>query len=758
MSDSLGEFLVGIGWEPNKAGQVQFESAIVSATLKAKLLAEGLEALARKVLDSVSDIATNFDRLYFQAQRTNTAASAVQDFVTVMKQAGVSASAAESSIANMTDKLRAGQIAITDINRMGWGLNPITKRLELQEKYLTNMANMSDAQRVAGANYVGMDLEVARQEQRLGASLLEQTEKLKSFRKALGYDPEQAQADGNKLASIWREADSRLGAIKDKIGSGLGVAMIEPLKRLDDFLLANAEPIGNAIDAIMKAVLEMTAQWSKDLDEWIKDPKALQNFRDNMHEVSTDIAAMALSFHGFIDDFKWMLSVGSDIVDILNHLTGQKESGHGGDKAFGSGVDKRRDTEAPKPPSMWRSIKDGARRLLGMPTSWDAPAALGSTRGDHVSQSGPSGRTGNANFTKDNADAVRAAAVELGTTPEDLATVIGYETAGTYSPSIVGGTGNRYQGLIQFGGPEREKYGASGSQTFPDQMKSVVRYLKDRGFKPGMSLTDLYSTINAGSPGHPDRSDGHGTVASHVSDMQGATAARARAFLAAGGAPTTSNDYGNLRLTGDAASAGASNSGIIALAHHVQDTEDTTQFHAFHDDYHKTNNPRSMHNQGLAFDVSTKSGNYEASRGRTREHLKGLGLVEGDLGGRGGDFAIEEGTTNHMHVQFNSAASAKKYLELTQSATQAPAQYSELMHAVKSWGTGGALASSLTGGAAPTLGGAAPAAATKIHAPMTTEINVTGGSGDPTAALHMIAAHAPLTAANGMRNNHGATY
>lgn len=116
-------------------------------------------------------------------------------------------------------------------------------------------------------------------------------------------------------------------------------------------------------------------------------------------------------------------------------------------------------------------------------------------------------------------DEIRNAAAELGTTPEDLATVISYES--NFDPSRWGGKGGQYLGLIQFGPEERQKYGVHPGQTFKEQMRSVVAFLKDRGFKPGMGLIDLYSTINAGQPGRYDASDGPGnTVASHVDAMR----------------------------------------------------------------------------------------------------------------------------------------------------------------------------------------------------------------------------------------------
>ena len=112
--------------------------------------------------------------------------------------------------------------------------------------------------------------------------------------------------------------------------------------------------------------------------------------------------------------------------------------------------------------------------------------------------------------------------------------VISYETRGTFSPAIHGGKGGNSQGLIQFGPPERRQFGVNDRQTFAEQMPSVVSYLKTRGFKPGMALLDLYSTINAGSPGHYNSSDGNGTVSSHVAKMQREHAANVQRFLNSG--------------------------------------------------------------------------------------------------------------------------------------------------------------------------------------------------------------------------------
>jgi hypothetical protein len=109
---------------------------------------------------------------------------------------------------------------------------------------------------------------------------------------------------------------------------------------------------------------------------------------------------------------------------------------------------------------------------------------------------------------------------ELGVSPIDLATIIGFETGGTYDPGVVGGEGGNYQGLIQFGVPERAAYGVVPGMSFEEQLRGPVkRYFQDRFAQAGMStqgatLEDLYTTVIAGNPGaNRDARDSFGTSA-----------------------------------------------------------------------------------------------------------------------------------------------------------------------------------------------------------------------------------------------------
>lgn len=129
-------------------------------------------------------------------------------------------------------------------------------------------------------------------------------------------------------------------------------------------------------------------------------------------------------------------------------------------------------------------------------------------------------------------DAIRSAADELGVTPTELAALANYESGGTLDPSVVGGEGGRYVGIFQFGPEEQREYGVTRSSSFEDQVKALVRFAKDRGYKPGMGWKKLYTTINAGNPNASARAaDINGTQSDHYRNIETTHFKKARQFL-----------------------------------------------------------------------------------------------------------------------------------------------------------------------------------------------------------------------------------
>lgn len=139
---------------------------------------------------------------------------------------------------------------------------------------------------------------------------------------------------------------------------------------------------------------------------------------------------------------------------------------------------------------------------------------------------------------------IREAAQALGVDPQDLATIISYETGGTLDPLKRGPTTKwgQHRGLIQFGEPQAKQYGvdfSSKDNALASQLGAdgaVVKYFKAHGAQPGMGLMDLYSIVNAGAPGRFNASDekaggAPGTVRDKVTNQMSGHRQRAASIL-----------------------------------------------------------------------------------------------------------------------------------------------------------------------------------------------------------------------------------
>lgn len=119
--------------------------------------------------------------------------------------------------------------------------------------------------------------------------------------------------------------------------------------------------------------------------------------------------------------------------------------------------------------------------------------------------------------------AINWAAQSLGIDPLDLATVMSYETGGTFDPWQKGPTTKwgQHRGLLQWGEPQRKEFNVFQGQPIGQRAQAWVNYLKRAGVTPGTGLLDIYSAVNAGRVGRHGASDRPGyTVSKHVAGME----------------------------------------------------------------------------------------------------------------------------------------------------------------------------------------------------------------------------------------------
>ena len=152
------------------------------------------------------------------------------------------------------------------------------------------------------------------------------------------------------------------------------------------------------------------------------------------------------------------------------------------------------------------------------------------------------------------AEGIQQTAKDLGISARDVGTAISYETGGTFDPWKRGPTTKwgQHRGLIQWGEPQRRRYGVTQDMTPGEQMQKVTQYLRDAGVRPGMGLSEIYSAINAGRVGRMGASDRPGfTVQRHVNEMQGPHGRRADRLLSALNSGERLQPLGRLQADGD---------------------------------------------------------------------------------------------------------------------------------------------------------------------------------------------------------------
>ena len=302
MAETLKEFLVSLGWAGDtiKRDQRHFEGAITAATLKAELIGDLLIEIARKIGDVVKEVATKFDDLYFAAQRANSSAALANDFPLLIKKYGGNPAEAAALLEAAGQKLRENRNNITVLNKLGFGLDATTGKLEIQKEMIENLRNLSVQQIESLTAVVGISAQPILLLKRHLDEVLPDLKAFEDYRKSLGVDIEQSARDGNAFQTVWRSVAAKLQAIADMIGSGLTVAFTPLLTELNKFLTVYAKEIGAAIKIVIDALIEMLKTWAQDFDKVLSSPDSLTEFSKDIREFAENIAYLARKMESLI--------------------------------------------------------------------------------------------------------------------------------------------------------------------------------------------------------------------------------------------------------------------------------------------------------------------------------------------------------------------------------------------------------------------------------------------------------------------------
>lgn len=541
-----------------------------------------LVTAGRAIKDFVADVTSADAAMGRLAKSIGSTPEAISSLANAVARNGGSASAAAGSFERLSDSINelktTGNSSILPVFGRLQGISG--RQIRLNTDLATTFGDIAEAAKVSaeriGVSQTSYLLKQAGYDQGTIALLIQGRAKLnealeKSRRIGIvnEKDVKAAQALETSIESL-RQTSEGFGRT---ILTALSPTITGLLKQLQDWIAANRE-------LIAAKLAEMAEEFAKFLRQipWGDVIRGVRDFAKGANEVAQAMGGWKVVAEAFFA--LWAASrIAALFAPLLLQIAGVRLAllglGPFGAALLGlgalagvaglatadqlpkvlgregaAGVDPGTGGATERPPMDLYGHEGGARpwlrrqwgRVKRLFTGGSADAAEGGagirTRADRSRRRGAEADKSNYNFTGENADVLRQAAKELGTSPEDLATVISYESK--FKPNVWGGKGGNYMGLIQFGASERAQFGASDKQSFKEQMPAVVRFLKTRGFKPGMGLEDLYSTISAGEPGHPNRSDGYNTVRGHAAKMRITEAERVKRFLGASGSDAAS--------------------------------------------------------------------------------------------------------------------------------------------------------------------------------------------------------------------------
>lgn len=105
-ADTIREFLVGLGFKVDEAGQKKFLDGVQSATIQVFKLGMAVKTASAAVVASVGVIADQMESLYYASQRTGAAVANIQALGFAAAQMGSSAEAARGSLESLARFMR----------------------------------------------------------------------------------------------------------------------------------------------------------------------------------------------------------------------------------------------------------------------------------------------------------------------------------------------------------------------------------------------------------------------------------------------------------------------------------------------------------------------------------------------------------------------------------------------------------------------------------------------------------------------------
>ncbi len=244
MAETIREFLVKIGYQVDGSSEQRFERSLGRATLRAELLGRAIAEAAEAVVRGATRIAASFDDIYYASQRTKTSVENLKSLSYAVSQLGGSYGGTMQVLETFAQKLRSNP-----------GYESLVRQLNVATRQNGQLRQTTDivkdlAKALSARPYyiqkqyfeaLGIDERTFQALQ--SGDLARYTEEYRKKQEALGVDQQKLAVVGRDLTQAWRALSLTLGTLGDKLLNSVGPGLTDLVKRLDDFIIRNADKI-----------------------------------------------------------------------------------------------------------------------------------------------------------------------------------------------------------------------------------------------------------------------------------------------------------------------------------------------------------------------------------------------------------------------------------------------------------------------------------------------------------------------------------
>ncbi len=303
MSEVLQEYLVALGWKNDEASQKKIVAALDTMSMKVDSVASAIESLTSRVVGATRRMADSFGELYYASQRTNVSAGYIKAFSYAVSQMGGSADAAAGSIERFSERLRSSPgnggywamlrsmgVTARDTEGALRQLGAAFRRLPYYraKQYAESLGIDEDTMRAMIRN---VDQFTARYAEKM---------------RAVGLDPETAARNAATFRNTWRDTLDTISVVIDKVADELLKAFGGDFKRLNEWLLENADKIAKIIVKVTQAFADLAVQ----LIDWAAKSKEPTEM---LHAIAGRVDSFAKAVHRLVKEIR-------DLIDMANKL------------------------------------------------------------------------------------------------------------------------------------------------------------------------------------------------------------------------------------------------------------------------------------------------------------------------------------------------------------------------------------------------------------------------------------------------------